>query len=204
MQTARVILFLLGFLLLPACGQYSGSGDGNIEGVSKYSFTVANGRATLAVVFDKLKIDAGVRIPLQRPADGYIEMGPDFNSGGTLFVISAPLASLLGGNGDLLQVGLPDGRPIPGVYNGVIGAVAVKLPLFGISYLYLGSDVYGIFLPLELPNVPVIVTTKMRDEKGNIIGIISGIPKGSKGQISGVLFLFPVEGSGPAARIEDF
>ena len=196
-----LVVLLLSVLLI-GCGNKNSSGEGNIDGVSKYNFTISAGRAVLSVVFDNLPIDAGARIPLQRPAGAFIEIGPDFNSGGTLFVISTPLASVMQGNGDLMQVGLPDGRAIPGVRGGVLGAIAVNLPLFGVSYLYMGVDVFGLFLPIKLPNVPVMITTRMRDERGNLIGVIVGIPKGSKGEISGVLFLFPVEGTGAARTIK--
>lgn len=200
---AKLLLLLVLSISVAACGKKSASGDANIEGVSQYKFAIANGAATLSVVFDSMKLDAGARIPLQTPAGAFIELTPDFASGGTLFVISTPLTSLFSGTNGLPFVGLPDGRVLPGVLSGTLAATAVNLPIFGLTYLYMGADVFGIFVPLALPNVPVMVSTKMRDERGNIIGAIYGIPKGSKGTISGVLFLFPIEGSGAASFMQN-
>jgi len=189
------LLCLCALPFLAACGSKEAEGEAGIEGVSRYRFSISEGRATLSVVFEKLTIDAGARIPLVRPEGAFVELGPDFESNGTLFAISVPLTSLLGNNGDLPLVGLPDGRPLPGIRDGVLGAVAVKFPALGVTYLYMGEDVFGIFFPVDLPNLPVMVTTRIRDEKGNLLGILVGVPKGSKGTMSGVLFLFPVEGS---------
>lgn len=195
-------LGLISLVVLVGCGSKEVEGDGSIDGISKYRFSVQEGRASLSVVFEKLTIDAGLRIPLARPEGAFVELGPDFESGGALFVISTPLTSLLANNGDLPLVGLPDGRPLPGVREGVLGAIAVNLPVLGITYLYMAEDVFGIFLPVELPNLPVMVTTRIRDEKGNLLGVLVGIPKNSSSQISGALFLFPVEGSVSSRHLE--
>lgn len=192
---------LLYFYTLSGCSNKSASGDAGLDGVGKFTYAVVNGRASLSVVFDKIHIDQGVTIPLARPAGAFIEMGPDFLTMGTLFMISVPVASLFQGNGDLTQIGLPDGRPIPGVKNGTLGALVANLPLLGNVFLYIGSDVFGIFFPIKLPDLPVMVTVKIRDEKGNLLGVLSGIPKGSRGSISGALFLFPVEGSSSAGTL---
>jgi len=189
---------VLAILMLSACGNKSSEGDANLDGVTQYLFTVSGGRATLSVVFTNMNLDAGVRIPLAKPAGAFIELSPDFASAGTLFVISTPIASLFDGTSHMPIVALPDGRAIPGVREGALAAVAVNLPLFGITYLYMGQDVFGIFIPLALPNVPLMVTSRMRDERGNILGTITGIPKAG-GSISGILFLFPIEGSRAAS-----
>lgn len=190
-----LVALLCQAALFSSCSNKSATGDSTIDGLGKFTYAIVGGRASLSIVFDNLQIDAGVVIPLARPAGAFIEMSPDFFTLGTLFKISVPVASLFQGNGDLTQIGLPDGRPLPGVKNGMLGALVANLPVLGNVFLYMGSDVFGIFFPLPLPNVPVMVTFKIRDDKGNLLGILSGIPKGAKGTISGALFLFPVEGS---------
>lgn len=191
-------LFICQVAIFSGCADKSVDGDAGIEGLGKFTYSVANGRASLTVVFENLHIDQGATIPLSRPEGAYVELGPDVFTAGTIFMISVPIQSLFQGNGDLPRAGLPDGRPLPGINNGVLGALVVNLPLLGLTYLYLGEDVFGIFFPISLPNLPWIVTVKIRDEMGNLLGILSGIPKGKKGAISGALFLFPVEGSGSA------
>ena len=198
-QISLLLLCLFMVPLLASCGKTQAGGSTDIKGVTKYDFRISSGRAVLSVVFSEINLDGGVRIPLARPKDGFIEMGPNFG-GGTLFVISTPLTSLLNNQG-LPYLPLPDGRAIPGVYNGALQGLAVQLPVLGLTYLYMGEDVFGLFIPLELGSLPVVVTLRIRDEFGNILGILSGIPKGNTGKVSGVLFLFPVEGTSAAAQI---
>lgn len=192
----KLLTLLLALTLLVGCGNQKADGDPELEGVGKFTYSISGGFASLSVVFENLALDAGARIPLTRPAGAFIELMPDFFSNGILFKISVPLASLLPGGTGLPIVGLPDGRPIPGVTLGSLGAIAVNVPVLGQLVLYMGTDVYGIFIPLVFPKLGVMISVKIRDERGNLLGIIFGIPKTAKGQISGVLFLFPVEGSG--------
>lgn len=183
--------------LLCSCGSGGATGDPGIQGVSKYDFRFSNGAIRLSVVFTELKVDAGATIPLAKPTGSTIEIGPDFNSGGTLFAVTVPVAGLAQLNPIGLPIlGLPDGRPIPDVINGALTGNLVNLPLFGLSYLYMSKDVFGIFLPVTLPSINAIVRVKMRDEAGNILGVFYGIPKVGDKTFSGVLVLIPVDGSG--------
>lgn len=187
------VIILVG-IALSACGSMGSGGASGINGLGNYDLSVVNGYARLSITFEDLQADVGARIPLQRPANAYIEIGPDFNSVGTLFVLTVPLASLYRDVGGLPLVGLPDGRPIPYIRNGLLGAAMVQLPIFGATYLYLAQDVFGIFIPVNLPDIPVMVTTRIRDEGGNVLGALVGIPRGRTGWISGILFLFPMNG----------
>ncbi|NUM88241.1 MAG: hypothetical protein HUU37_03465 [Bdellovibrionales bacterium] len=190
-----VTLAVYGLLLsLSGCGNIQAGGDTGIDGVSKYDVTIANGQARLVVIFDNLNVDAGARIPLRRPAGAFIELGPDFQTGGTMLALSVPLANMFEGGGGLPTMGLPDGRPLPHVRAGSLAALATDLPVFGQCWLYLARDVFGIFIPVDLPNLPLTVTTRIRDGQGNVLGVVSGIPRGRTGSISGVLFLFPIDG----------
>lgn len=195
------VLLFCQMVLFSACGNKNVSGDTGLDGLGKFTYTIVNGRASLSVVFENLHIDQGATIPLSRPTGAFIELAPDLKTLGTLFMISVPIASLFEGHGDLPQVGLPDGRPIPGVKNGTMGALTANLPVLGTVFLYMGADAFGIFFPIPLPKLPGMVSLKIKDSKGNLIGILSGIPKGAKGTISGALFLFPVEGSSSASLI---
>ncbi|RZA06591.1 MAG: hypothetical protein EOP11_09925 [Proteobacteria bacterium] len=187
-------LFFAASLITSGCGNTSAGGDAGIAGVGDFKMSIANGAATLSVVLETLAIDAGARVPISKPAGAFIEMGPDFQSGGTLLVLSVPLSSLMKDYSGLPLVGLPDGRALPGVREGALGAVAFELPAIGLTYFYLSGDAYGIFFPVSLPKVPVMVSSKIKDEKGNLLGVIWGVPKSGKNQLSGVLFLFPVDG----------
>ena len=189
-----ISLFLAVAFLLPGCGKQEAGGDSGIKGVGDFHFAIVSGEASLSVIFENLAIDAGARIPIQTPAGAYVELGPDFLTGGTLLKLSVPLSSLAKDYSHLPQVGLPDGRILPGVREGALGAVAFELPVIGLTYFYLSGDAYGVFFPVELPEVPVMVSSKIKDEKGNLLGVIWGVPKDGRNRQSGVLFLFPIDG----------
>jgi hypothetical protein len=90
------------------------------------------------------------------------------------------------------------------VSGGVLPATALALPALGTTILYMGRDVFGLFFPINLGQLPVTVSVKIRDQKGNLVGTVFAIPKGFLGLgngISGVLFLFPVEGSAAANNL---
>jgi hypothetical protein len=195
MQSAYVCLLSLGLVILTLSGcARKADGDMPIDGLGTFQYSVVNGTASLSVVFEKLHVDAGARIPIQQLEGAFVELAPDFQSGGTIFKVAVPLMSLFHGSENLPVVGLPDGRPIPGVRDGALGAFAMNLPVIGPTYFYQGADAFGLFFALDLPNLPVMVSSNIRDEKGNIIGVIYGVPRGTKGTVSGVLFLFPLEG----------
>lgn len=197
-QAGRITLLAMLLCLtalFPSCKQKKVSGEAGLDGMGTFTYAIAKGRASVSVVFEDLHLDQGVTIPLSRPVGAFVELAPDLKTMGTLFMISVPLESLFQGTGDLPWVGLPDGRPIPGVTNGVLGALTVNLPVLGTIFLYMGTDVFGIFFPIPLPTLPAMVSFKISDEKGNLLGVLYGIPKSAKGAVSGALFLFPVEGS---------
>lgn len=199
MQIYRIIAVFILSISLTACGTRLASGLA-VPGVKNYEFSIQNGQARLSVVFPSFNIDAGARIPLGKPAGAFVELSPDFESGGMLFIISAPLASLLNGGG-LPTMGLPDGRALPGVRGGVLPATGLALPAIGTTILYMGRDVFGLFIPVNLGSLPLTVTVKIRDQQGNLMGTVAAIPKGFTGRISGVLFLFPIEGTAAASAL---
>ncbi len=192
-KTAFLTLTVL--FLQTGCGSRSSDGNGEVDAIGEFSFDIAGDRASLAVIFPLLEIDAGARVPLRGLGDSYVELSPDFDSGVTVFAASMDIAELFRNRGGLLNFGLPDGRPLPGVRVGSLPAQVVQLPLFGNSLLYRGSDIFGMFLPIDLGPLPLNITTRMRDQNGNIVGVLTAVAKFGNDSSSGALFLFPVEGS---------
>ncbi len=187
-------LLLTTALLVSACGNdRSSSGDGSVDGVGGFQFSIESGSARLSVAFTGLNIDNGVRVPIFGRGESYIEIGPDFESGGSLFVAHASLKEIFGNRKNLLKWGLPDGRPIPGIRSRYLPARVLKLPLFGNSLLYQGKDIFGIFLPVSLPLHGINISVKMRDQFGNLLGVFTAVAKAGDETSSGALFLFPVD-----------
>lgn len=191
-----VSILALSMLLFSACGSREGEGAaGEVPGVEDFFFSMERGRATLSVVFTDLRVDAGLQVPLGTIRDSYIELSPDFQSNGMLFQVSVSLRQLFSGGENLARFGLPDGRPIPHIRSGSLLGRLIDIPVFNWGVLYQEEDIFGIFLPLNLNLLPLNVTVRMRDEFGNLLGVFTAIAKGDDEDISGVLFLFPVEGS---------
>lgn len=190
-----LILSTFVLALQIGCAPRNSSGDGPVPQFGKFDFQIASGAARLSAVFPLLEIPTGATIPLTGLGNSYIEVGPDFESGGALFVANISLADLLRNPDSFPRVGLPDGRPIPGTRLGSLPGRAVNLPAFGTSLLYSDRDLFGLFLPIDLGNLPVNITTRMRDAEGNIIGMLTAVAKGGASGASGALFLFPIEGT---------
>ncbi len=188
----RGLGILLAIAMFSACGKQNIKSATNVPGIGGFNLQISSGYAVLSITFSVIQTDAGVTIPLSRPSGAAIEIGPDFQSNGTIFKITVPLASLYNGGSGLPQMGLPDGRPIPFIRDGTLSGTSVNLPIFGQTYLYLAEDVFGIFIPANLPDFPLMISSRIRDENGNELGILAGIPKAG-GSVSGILFLFPME-----------
>ena len=188
--------FLVLFLLLSACGSKEGGGEaGEVPGVGDFFFSMERGRAVLSVVFTKLNVDAGLQVPLGSIRNSYIELSPDFESGGMLFQVSVSIRHLLFHGDNLPQLGLPDGRFIPHIRSGSLPGRVVDIPVFSWGVLYQAEDIFGLFLPVNLDPLPLNVTVRMRDAFGNLLGVFTAVARGKEEHVSGVLFLFPVEGS---------
>lgn len=116
-------------ITLTACGGASSGKNPLIQGVTGPDVEVVNGRLLLSMVFNDIHIDGGATIPIPKYPNSSIQVGPDFQSGGTLLQLTVSVADFLGDKGTFFNPQtLPGGRPLPGIAAGVVPAIAIQVP----------------------------------------------------------------------------
>jgi len=188
-KTAFAGLAVLMAITFTACG---GSGSGvnpKIEGVTGPDVELVNGRVVLSMVFNNVSIDGGATIPIPKYPNSSIQVGPDFQSAGTLLVLTINVADFLGDKGQFFDPQtLPGGRPIPSVAAGVLPAVAIQVPQIFNTVFYVGPEVLGFFVPFKkLDLAGSIISFRFHNKAGEPVGILSLVGSDASGQNAGIL-----------------
>ena len=185
-------------LMLSACGSGKGSNI-SIAGVTGPTVAFVNNVFTMSLVIQNVNVQGGLTLPIPHMPNSYLEVGPDLQSNGMLIQVGmsvSDLAALAKGNVILLDPqSLPGGRPLPGVAAGTIPAVAVEVPKWDHMVFYVGPNIFGIFVPVNLGLPGYIGTFRFYDNKGNDIGNISIVGQDTNKKNSGFLLLIPISGA---------
>jgi len=178
-------------ITLTACGGSSTGKNPLIQGVTGPDVEVVNGRLILSMVFQDIHIDGGATIPIPKYPNSSIQVGPDFQSAGTLLVLTISVTDFLGDKGTLFNPQtLPGGRPLPGIAAGVIPAIAIQVPQLMNMVFYVGPDVLGVFVPFAKLNLQgAIVSFRFYNKAGSPVGMISLVGSDASGQNAGILAL---------------
>ncbi len=187
------VCLALGLLTTGTTGCGSGSSKNPaIPGV-KYSATFADGYFLMSVALQGVPLEAGGRVALdaRRLPNSYAEVGPDFQSGGTLVVIGLAAQDVLNASGSSLfeASSLPGGRPLPGVAAGTLPGVAVNLGsrLSNLA-VYFGNGAFGLFMPVKLACKDTVASFRFYAQ-GTRVGNLSLVCSDSAGLNSGFLAL---------------
>ncbi len=133
-----------------SCGQGGSKLNMEIPGVKGPVVTLVEDNVLISMVFQDLVIDGGLRYAIPKYPNSYLEIAPDFQSGGTLMAVSVSLQDVFHGQAKFLDPQkLPGGRPLPGVLGGQLPAVAFSIEKFHNMAFYLGPEIFGIFVPLK-------------------------------------------------------
>src|SRR6185437_3629383 len=149
------------------CGKGSNK-NVQIDGVQGPNVGFVDGTLTMSVVLTQVSLNVGARVEIPNMPNSYLEIGPDFQTNGTLISIglaAQDITKLAGG--DLLDPStLPGGRPLPGVIDGQLPAIAVTVPKLDHIVFYVGPTVFGVFVPVALPWQNYIGTFRFYDGTG--------------------------------------
>ena len=203
-KTMKLACIPLAFLLV-ACGGSGGGSNPVINGMNGPNVSVVNGSITVSMVFQNLVADAGAVIPIPKYPNSSIQIGPDFQSNGTLFSLTVSAADYLGNLGNGLDAhALPGGRLLPGVASGSLPSVAFQIKQLANTTFYVGPDVIGCFVPLSNLNTNgAIVSFRFFDTTNKPVGNLSVVGADAQGQYAGVLLLLSpslLGIKGPAAQ----
>jgi len=190
LKTIKAVgLGMIAALTLSSCG---GSGAGvnpSIDGIVGPDVEFINGRVVLSMVFKNLQIDGGATIPVPKYPNSSVQVGPDFQSAGTLLVLTISATDFIKDKGTLFNPQtLPGGRPVPSVAAGSLPAIAVQVPQLFNTVFYVGPSVLGFFVPFnKLDLAGSILTFRFHNKAGEAVGILGLVGSDSTGKNAGIL-----------------
>jgi hypothetical protein len=188
---AGASLAVLMAITLTACGGAGTGQNHTIEGITGPDVEVVNGRLVLSMVFQNIHIDGGGTIPIPKYPNSSVQFGPDFQSSGTLLVLTVSVTDFLGDKGTFFNPQtLPGGRPLPGIAAGVVPAIAIQVPQLMNMVFYVGPDVIGVFVPFsKLDMAGTILSFRFYNKAGAPVGMLSLVGSDAQGKNAGVLAL---------------
>ncbi|MEI8348150.1 MAG: hypothetical protein WCG27_11830 [Pseudomonadota bacterium] len=194
-STLSISLLLLSLFFPVGCGKFFT--NFKIDGVQGPTFTQTNGFGVMSMTFDNVTVEGDpLHVDIPRLPNSSVELAANPNGGANLDVkisqtdITNILNEIAQGLG-LQYMGLPDGRPLPGVETGMLPTLTFtigneKLQQF---YVYLGQRFFGVFIPVKLNIGPTIATFRYYISKQRA-GNISAVGGDANGNGSGILILF--------------
>jgi hypothetical protein len=174
---------------LSGCGGAGRGVNPEISGIEGPNVELVGGRLILSMVFRNVSVDGGATIPIPKYPNSSVQVGPDFQSAGTLLVLTVSAGDFLGDRGKLFDPQtLPGGRPIPSVARGVLPAIALQIPQLFNSVLYVGPEVIGFFVPFsKLDLAGSVITFRFHNKEGNPVGILGLVGSDANGKNAGIL-----------------
>lgn len=198
-RSKQLPLLVIAAFALTACGQgSSNSGNVAVDGVTGPTVSIVNNTFIMSMTLNDVSFSGGGQVPIPNMPNSYIEVGPDLQSNGLLISVGisvTDLANLLKGDIDLLSPQtLPGGRPLPGLADGYLPAIAIQVPKWDNIVFYVGSNVFGVFVPVTIPLENYIATFRFYDSSGDAIGNLSVVGEDTNKANSGVLLLINIAG----------
>ena len=188
--TFLVTTFALAFF---SCDkEKDGAGSGlDIEGIDGPHIVIEDGFLSIDVTFENLDLVGGLRYPIPEYPQSYVEIGPAFETDGSLLSIHIAIGDLGGTHlADLDPQTLPGGRPLPGVRSGRLPAVAFNIEEFHNIHIYAGNNFLGAFLPIPSLDIQqAILTARFHLDNGKKAGNISLVGQDEAGENAGILLL---------------
>lgn len=190
-RAGLTILLLLTTMTLTSCGSEDGKNKFEIPGVEGPILTNIQDQGLLiALVFENLVIDGGIRYPLPEYENSYLALEPDAQSGGTLMSIYIDYGDIF--DNERLKLlppeYLPGGRPLPGLAEGRLPAIAFSTPEFYDLSFYLGNQIYGMFIPVNVGIQQAIATFRFYSA-GQRVGNVSLVGTDENDENAGILIM---------------
>ena len=181
----------LGFTT--SCGKNDATNI-DIAGVKGPKVSLLQDNMMITAVFENIQMDGGLRYNIPKYKYSFLEISPDVESNGTLMQVSISLKDIVEGGLDQLDPQkLPGGRNLPGVSSGSLPAVAFTVEKFKNMTMYVGKDVFGIFLPVNVGVEGAIASFRYYIGEKRA-GTVSLVGADANGENSGVLLMLDMKG----------
>ena len=149
----------------------------------------------ITALFDNLQVLGGLRYVIPKYPNSYLEVGPDFESNGTLMSIAIAFKDL--GSGKLNNLDpqtLPGGRPLPGIRGGKLPSIAFSIEKFNNIHIYAGNKFLGVFLPMPSLDIDhLILTYRFNLDNGTRAGNFSIVGQDKNGENGGALLMLSLK-----------
>jgi hypothetical protein len=181
----------LGFTT--SCGK-NDSTNINIAGVKGPTVSLLQDNLLITAVFENIQLEGGLRYNIPKYKYSFLEISPDLESNGTVMQVSISVKDLVDGKLDQLDPQkLPGGRNLPGVTTGSLPAVAFTVEKFKNMSLYVGKDIFGIFLPTTVGVDGAIASFRyyIGEKRAGTISIVGA---DANGENAGVLLMLDMKG----------
>jgi hypothetical protein len=196
-KSKSLLLTLLIGLSLISTSCVDGEGGTNIEipGVDGPKLTITDDNLMIAMVFENIQLEGGLRYNIPKYPNSHIEISPDLQSEGTLMALSISLDDVFNLDlGTLDPQKLPGGRPLPTVSTGKLPAVAFSIEKFHGMVFYVGPEVFGVFIPANLDFQGGMLTSRFY-AMGKRAGTLALVGTDENDENSGLLMLLDLKGS---------
>jgi hypothetical protein len=197
MRPSPLAAFLTSLSLALSAG---GCGSGKkIPGLENFRADVVKQNLYVSFLSTTFETDAGGSFPIPGLPGATLGFSPNLSGDGTVFQVTIPFMSVLDGGKPALLQGLPDGRALPGIRDGVMPRWTEHFSGLDMSF-YLSQEAFAFFIPIQLrakngTTLPFLVSVKIQDERGNRIGQAYAIPPNPRGEGAGIFILLPYLGS---------
>lgn len=171
----KAMVLCLAIVLTPSCGQEGGDLP-EINGVKGPIFNVVDGQVLMTFKFLNMQVDAGLKFPIPKTKNSFIEFSPNAIDGGMMFQVFIDVEDLKSisigiGDGNYL----PDGRPLPGVSGGRLeNSLRIDTDWKDISFYY-HKQIFGLWIPVgfETAGLAGSYNIKINGKRVGFIGLVA-------------------------------
>jgi hypothetical protein len=174
LNSLKALLLCLAIVFTPGCGQQP-NGLPRINGVEGPLFNFVDGQVLLTFKFLNMQMDAGLKVPIPKTTNSFMEFSPNAVDGGMmlqLFMDIEDLRTINIGAGDGNY--LPDGRPLPGVPGGRLeNSLRIDTEWYDVSFYY-HKKLFGLWIPVgfETAGISGYWNVNINQKRIGFLGIV--------------------------------
>jgi hypothetical protein len=174
----KAMLLCVALLAAQSCGK-QGNDLPQINGVEGPIFNVVDGQVVLTFKFLAMQIEAGLKLPIPKTKNSFMEFSPNVMDGGMMLQVFMDVKDLkeisIGvGDGNYL----PDGRPLPGVPGGRLDdSLRIDTDFYDVSFYY-HKKLFGFWIPVgfETAGISGYWNLNVNQKRIGLLGLVGDDP----------------------------